>query len=68
MKNSFVVGLGALAVAWAGIALGESRLLTFKCGVAGESLTKAQDNNGVHYWTSPTNWTDEAGKHVCSSG
>lgn len=61
MKNSFVVGLGALAVAWAGIALGESRLLTFKCGVAGESLTKAQDNNGVHYWTSPTNWTDEAG-------
>ena len=60
MKNSLVVGLGALAVAWAGIALGESRLLTFKCGVAGESLT-AKNGNDVHYWTSPTNWTDEAG-------
>lgn len=28
MKNSFVVGLGALAVACAGVALGESRMLT----------------------------------------
>lgn len=67
MKNSFVVGLGALAVAWAGMAFGESRLLTFKCGVAGESLTKAQDNNGVHYWTSDQ--LDGRGwQHVCSSG
>lgn len=49
------------ALLYGGAAFAESRLLTFKCGVSGESLTHAQNGNGVYYWSSPTNWTDEAG-------
>lgn len=52
------LAVSALAL---GTLLADGRLLTFKAGVSGESLTLAQNGNGVHYWTSPTNWTDEAG-------